>query len=200
MKDSKTVRLFIDTATKTFALGARVGEEKETLDLGDPKKVLERTHVGIQELGKKRKFSLADVDEFYCLLGPGSNTGIRLGLTIPRTVYAINPKIRIFGIPTRILFLSKGKSGVLSDRNGNLFYYDKDRKESHIRVRKEDISSFAFKEPIAVESSDTAAKASLEGKDIKDVSVLSLRMENRDLFIDFSDKEDEFLPEYARKI
>ena len=51
MSDSRLIRLFIDTATKTFALGARVDDKEKTIDLGNPKKVLELTPVGIQKLG-----------------------------------------------------------------------------------------------------------------------------------------------------
>ena len=200
MSDSRLIRLFIDTATKTFALGARVDDKEKTIDLGNPKKVLELTHVGIQKLGEARNFTRPEIKEYYCLLGPGSNTGIRLGLTIPRTVYAMDPTIKIYGIETRKLLSAEADSAVLSDRNGNLFYFDKDRKESHIRIRKEDIASYPFKGTIAVEDSDSVSKEALKGKNIVSVNVLSLRRKHKDLFIDFSDKEEEYLPEYARKI
>lgn len=200
MSDSRLIRLFIDTATKTFALGARVDDKEKTIDLGNPKKVLELTHVGIQKLGEERNFTRPEIKEYYCLLGPGSNTGIRLGLTIPRTVYVMDPTIKIYGIETRKLLSAEADSAVLSDRNGNLFYFDKDRKESHIRIRKEDIASYPFKGTIAVEDSDSVSKEALKGKNIVSVNVLSLRRKHKDLFIDFSDKEEEYLPEYARKI
>lgn len=200
MNDSKNIRLFIDTATKSFALGARVDGKKRTRDLGNPKQVLELTHEGIKSLGEKRGFTLSEVREYYCLLGPGSNTGIRLGLTIPRTVYAIDPTIKIFGIGTRDFLLTAGNCAVLSDRNGNLFYKDKERKESHIRIRKEEIPSFAYQEPIVVEESDKAAIEALKEHRLVLASVISLRREDRKGFTDFSSKEEEFLPEYARKI
>ena len=201
MSDSRLIRLFIDTATKTFALGTRVDDKEKTIDLGNPKKVLELTHTGIQELGKERDFTRPEIKEYYCLLGPGSNTGIRLGLTIPRTVYAIDPSIKIFGIETRKLLLTSGAdSAVLSDRNGNLFYLDTKRKEGHIRVRKEEIGTYPFLGKIAVEDSDIAAKEALKDKDIVLINVLSLRRQHKEAFLDFSAKEEEYLPEYARKI
>ncbi len=128
MKDSKEISLFINTATKALSLGAKKGVLIKTFDLGNPKAALERTNLGISLLEDALNFKLKDVDAFYCLLGPGSNTGIRLGLTIPRTIYAFNPKIKIYGIPTMDLLTKKGNVAALSLIETEIFFMPKRKK------------------------------------------------------------------------
>ncbi len=200
MKDSRKISLFINTATKSLSLGVDDSVRKKTFDLGNPKAALERTNLGISILLGDLGLSLKDVDDFYCLLGPGSNTGIRLGLTIPRTIYALNPNIHVYGIPTMDLLCIEGEHAALSDRNGNLFYANlKDGKATYERVEKKNIPDIDD-EVIVTEKEDVVANEELSGHQLKKVNVLSLMMEHRDRFIDFSDKEEEYLPEYILKI
>ena len=203
MKDNKEISLFLDTATKSLSIGAIYGKDKDIVNMQDSKKALERTHLGIKLLGDEMGFSLSDVDSFYCLLGPGSNTGIRLGLTIPRTIYAFNPNIKIFGIETTYLFLANIDNGiaVLSDRGGNLFVGKKENGNySFSKLNKTDIKSLPVTETIIVEDSDLVAINSLEGYNLKKINVITLMMNNTSLFTDFSNREEEFLPEYIQKI
>lgn len=202
MKDSKKISLFLDTATKTLSIGAKIGELVKTYDLGNPKAALERTNLGISLLEEAMNFKLKDVDCFYCLLGPGSNTGIRLGLTIPRTIYAFNPSIEIYGIPTMELLTKEGNVACLSDRNGNLFYAKKNGQEavSYKRVDKKDIPALEKEEVIIVEEKDCMAIHELEGQNLKKVDVLSLMMKYASSFKDFSKDEENYLPEYILKI
>lgn len=200
MKDSKEISLFINTATKSLSLGISDNVREKTIDLGNPKAALERTHLGISMLLEEMGVTLKDVDRFYCLLGPGSNTGIRLGLTIPRTIYALNPNIRVFGIPTMDLLCLEGNRAALSDRNGNLFFAKKvDGKTSYERIDKKDIGNIQDAE-IIVEKEDEMANEELASHHLTTVNVLSLMMKYKDSFIDFSGKEEEYLPEYILKI
>lgn len=200
MKDNKTIALFLDTATKALAIGAIYGEEKDNIVLKDPKKALETTHLGIQALSKKLGFSLADVDSYYCLLGPGSNTGIRLGLTIPRTVYAFNQNIKLYGIDTLKLYLAydRTKKAVLSDRNGNLFlaYYE-ENSYFFTRIDKKDIDEkIPSGTEIIVEKEDAMAIEELQGRNLHPISVIELMMEKKDIFEDYSSREEDYLPSY----
>lgn len=202
MKDSKTISLFLNTATKALQIGAEFGNEFHYLNLGNPKTALERTHVGIRFLGNIMGFDLKDVDAFYGLLGPGSNTGIRLGLTIPRTIYAFNPAIRIYGISTLDLYFGENKEGAaaLSDRNGNLYLgRKKDSGLEITRIDKKDIPSLEDS-LFLVEDKDTVAKKELEGKNIQTINVVERMYQEKQRFEDFSNKEEEFLPEYLQKI
>ena len=203
MKDNKEISLFLDTATKALAIGAIFGSEKDYIVLPDSKKALEMTNLGIEALGKRMGFTLSDVDSFYCLLGRGSNTGIRLGLTIPRTIYAFNPNIKIYGIETLKIFLASGKAfkACLSDRSGNLFFGEmKDGQYSYQKVVKTDISVLDHSDPIIVEEEDELASQELFGFSLEKISVIQTMMEYYTAFEDFSQKEEDYLPEYALKI
>ena len=203
MKDNKTVKLFINTATKVIELGAKVGDSQSLVRLGNPKRALERTNIGIKVLADELGFALKDVDEFYCLLGPGSNTGIRLGLTIPRTIYGVNPNIKVFGIKTMDLLtcLIDSCQAVLSDRSGNLFTgVKKDKTVSLKRIDKKDVGNIDDTLPLFAEAYDSMALTELEGKKIQKIDTVVLMMNFENLFTDFSNDIKNFLPEYALKI
>lgn len=201
MKDSKKVSLYINSATKALEFALKVGNEYQKIDMGDPKKALERSHLGIQCLLDNYHISLKDVDAFYCLLGPGSNTGIRLGLTIVRTIYAFNEKIKIYGIPTLTLMTLEGDHAVLSDRGGNLFYGKRDNNQIVLeKVLKTQIQEKIPDEMIITEDKDNKAKDVLSIYSTKDVNIVDLMVKHSNSFINFSDKEEEFLPEYLSKI
>lgn len=200
MKENKKVSLFINSATKALEIGILVGSEYSRIDLGNPKRALERVHLGIKDLCNRYQIGLKDVDAFYVLLGPGSNTGIRLGLTIPRTIYALNPNIEIYGIPTMNLFCSVLPHAALSDRNGNLYF---GKKENDVvtfnRIDKKDIPALE-KMDIAVEKKDVVAIDELKEHNLTTFNVLELMIEKRNLFKDYSKDEDNYLPEYLLKI
>ena len=201
MKDSKTVSLFINSATKALEFALCVGNEYQTIDMGDPKKALERSHLGIQSLLDDHKITLKDVDNFYCLLGPGSNTGIRLGLTIAKTVYALNDKVKLFGIPTMDLMTIAGDNAVLSDRSANLFYAHKEQETVCFeKVNKADIEAKITADTIVVEKKDVKAKEALSSRLLKEIDIVEMMDMHQDSFIDFSERNEEFLPEYLSKI
>jgi tRNA A37 threonylcarbamoyladenosine modification protein TsaB len=201
MKENKSVSLFINTSTHLLELGLLYGSDAVTVKLGDPKKALERTHVGIRTLLEERGLMLADVDAFYCLLGPGSNTGIRLGLAIPRTIYGINPAIKIYGIMTLDVLLAgqpTPSTAVLSDRSGNL-YVASSGVPSYHKINKADVSLADWK-GIIVEKSDALAQSELSNRPFTSVDVLTQMIAHKDAFLDFSDHEQDYLPEYLLKI
>jgi len=204
MKNNETVSLYLDTATHELVLGARVGHREEVLPLGSSKSALERTNVGIEVLGKDLGFALADVDAFYCLLGPGSNTGIRLGLTVPRTVYAFNPKIRLFGARTLDVYLAGVKEGAaaLSDRAGNLFFAQKKDGKNEMRkiARKEIGTSLPKETKIRIEKADELARLALKDYPVDEIVPLEEMMAHPEAFEDYSSREEAFLPAYASSL
>lgn len=203
MKDSKEISLFIDSATKDLALGLTIGEEETyTIDLENPKAALERLPLGIKLLLEKAGVTLKDVDCYYVLLGPGSNTGIRMGLTIPRTLFAFNDKLKLFGIKTMDLFCMENKYAALSDRNGNLFFATKkeDGSVDYERIDKDKISLLDGKDPIAVEKEDVMAKKELSSHTIREINTIDLSIRYKTKFKDFSSDEENYLPEYILKI
>ena len=201
MKGSNQVSLFLNTASKVLEEGLLVGSSSLTVELGDSKAALERAHLGIKMLTDAYSITLADVDAFYCLLGPGSNTGIRLGLTIPRTVYAFNPNIKCFGIPTLDLMCEKAPFAALSDRNGNFYLGEKkDGKVSIKRVDKKDASTLDSLPSIALEKADKMAHEEIHNPNAIDISIIDEMIANREKFKDFSQDEENYLPEYLLKI
>lgn len=197
--ETEKVSLFLNTATKNLALAIRKGKEYYRVDLGDPKKSLERAHLGIDMALSALHLSLKDVKAYYCLLGPGSNTGIRLGLTIPRTIYAFDPTISLYGLGTLELMLLEDEKAVavLSDRNGNLFLAEnKDGKVTERKVPKADIKTLEERTYL-VEDKDEKALAALKGKTIRKVDILSLMAKHSSSFKDYSLDEKAFLPKYA---
>lgn len=203
MKDNKTLSLFIDTATKVLAVGALFGDKTLVSKPMDSKKALEQTNLAIEELGKELGFSFRDVDNFYCLLGPGSNTGIRLGLTIPKTVLAFNPAIHLYGIETLKLFLAKDKNNLaaLSDRSGNLFVgHYKDGQYTFDKINKSNLDSLDKTRKIYIEEGDTFAEEELSDFTVQRISVINQMIDNRDQFEDFTDNDDNYLPIYSQAI
>lgn len=196
------ISLFINTATKALQVGLKINGENFVSRIENPKTALENTHVLIKELLEEHALTLKEVDSYYCLLGPGSNTGIRLGLTVPRTIYAFDPTINIYGIETLSLFLKgrEGKTALLSDRNGN--FYRAVIKDGEIvlsMVKKDQIDSLRGLD-LVMEKSDKVGLSLLEGEKIEEIDTLVEMMKNPDAFEDFSKKEEEFLPRYLQQL
>lgn len=57
----------------------------------------------IDEILKKIKISLKDIDEMMITNGPGSFTGVRVAITFAKTLSVLNPKIKIFTINSLLL-------------------------------------------------------------------------------------------------
>lgn len=196
------ISLFINTATKALQVGLKINGENFVSRIENPKTALENTHVLIKELLEEHALTLKEVDSYYCLLGPGSNTGIRLGLTVPRTIYAFDPTINIYGIETLSLFLKgrEGKTALLSDRNGNFFRAEiKDGEIVLSMVKKDQIDSLRGLD-LVMEKSDKVGLSLLEGEKIEEIDTLVEMMKNPDAFEDFSKKEEEFLPRYLQQL
>lgn len=201
MKDTKNVSLFINCATKALQFGLLTNEGFFLSDKDSPKKALEHANIMIDNLLKEHSLTLKDVRNFYCLLGPGSNTGIRLGLTIVRTLYAFDSTIRIYGIKTMDLLTKENNDAVLSDRNGNLYYGTReDGSCSYTRVNKEDIETSITCKTITVEGDDEIAIDELKSHELVKVNVVSMMEKYKDSFKDYSDDEENFLPEYILSI
>ncbi len=199
MKENRKISLFINSATKATQIGVSDSIKKESFTLDDPKKTLEEALLAVNSVLERLSVRLADVDAFYLLLGPGSNTGIRLGLTIPRTIYAFNNKIQLFGLPTLDLYqmVDKDAVPVLSDRNGNLFIKDE---QGTRRIEKDEVSSLDSSLSYVVESADKKAIEELSSYKVIKIDVLDEMMKNVSSFKDYSNKEEEFLPLYTQEI
>ena len=93
MKGSKSISLFIDTSTYRFEISLVIDTKVRVISHENTKTVTEKTNLLINRLLMSENLKLEDVDCLYTLLGPGSNTGIRVGLTICKIVHTLNPKV-----------------------------------------------------------------------------------------------------------
>ena len=147
---------------------------------------------------------LKDVESFYTLLGPGSNTGLRLALTVIMTVYALNPNIRMYGINTLKVYLSKREDiAVLSDRKRNIYvgHYENNEFITEI-IRREEISDHALfrGRKVVIEKADCNSLSLFENHEKEEIVVVNKMVERRDGFEDYSSREESFLPIYQFQI
>ena len=195
--------LFINTAAKQLQFGLLKDEKFSVIEAGTSKKALEFSLPTIDKLLKENNSSLKEIREFYTLLGPGSNTGIRLGLTIVRTIYGIDNSISMYGINTLKAYLTdKNGLSLLSDRAGNLFagYYKDDEFINEKILKDEVTTSSLFSKDIYVDAFDSSTIELLKDKKINTVSIIDNMFKMRDEFEDYSSKVEEYLPIYQFKI
>lgn len=132
------ISLFIDTSNSDVVMGllenGRLIEKETRSILNEHSKYAVSI---IDEVLKKAKVSTNSVDEILVVNGPGSFTGIRIGLTISK-VYAYLTKIKVILMSSlKCLALSKDKDNydyilsIIDAKRGNCYIglYDKDYNE-----------------------------------------------------------------------
>ncbi|WP_425379589.1 tRNA (adenosine(37)-N6)-threonylcarbamoyltransferase complex dimerization subunit type 1 TsaB [Spiroplasma endosymbiont of Stenodema calcarata] len=118
------INLFIDTSTDFLTLIL----EQDNKVLGkvhqnNARRHTEETLPAISKLLKEHHLKLKDVNHFYLTEGPGSYTGIRIPMTIVKTVKVINPAVKVLVINT--LLYQAGLENVVSmlDARGGQRYF-----------------------------------------------------------------------------
>lgn len=197
----KSNSLFINTATKSLQFAVLSSSSFKSIDLGSSKKALENSFVGIEKLLSDENIKFSDIDSFYTLLGPGSNTGIRLGLTIVRTVYGLNSKISMHGINTlKVLLTDKKGISLLSDRASNLFVgYYKNEEFVTEKVLKDDVNSnklFKDKTLYIDKADESSIEIFKEYSNKVLIDVIKNMVDKKDEFENYSKRIDEYLPIY----
>lgn len=132
------ISLFIDTSNSDVVIGllenGRLIEKETRSILNEHSKYAVSI---IDEVLKKAKVSTNSVDEILVVNGPGSFTGIRIGLTISK-VYAYLTNIKVILMSSlKCLALSKDKDNydyilsIIDAKRGNCYIglYDKDYNE-----------------------------------------------------------------------
>lgn len=132
------ISLFIDTSNSDVVIGllenGRLIEKETRSILNEHSKYAVSI---IDEVLKRAKVSTNSVDEILVVNGPGSFTGIRIGLTISK-VYAYLTKIKVILMSSlKCLALSKDKDNydyilsIIDAKRGNCYIglYDKDYNE-----------------------------------------------------------------------
>ncbi|ERJ13380.1 tRNA (adenosine(37)-N6)-threonylcarbamoyltransferase complex dimerization subunit type 1 TsaB [Haloplasma contractile] len=88
-------KLFIDTATKTLIVGLYKNDEviDSTIELAN-RDHSSRLMPAVQVLLQKNNLALNDLDGIFCSKGPGSYTGVRIGVTVAKTLaWTLNKKL-----------------------------------------------------------------------------------------------------------
>ncbi len=107
-------------------------------------KLSERIFFLIEDVIEKSNFLLSDIDKIYVVNGPGSFTGIRVGITIAKTL-AWNLKIPICTISTLMMMSSGYKETtipLIKDRNGFVYsglYNEEAMKSNDIYIKLEEL-------------------------------------------------------------
>lgn len=197
MNDNK---LFINLATKRLQIGLEVSDKLYITEISDCKKALELTMDAINDLVNKHNLSLKNINYFYCLLGPGSNTGLRLALTIPKTIIAFNPNVKLFGINTLDLFNFSGDISLLSDRKDSVFIKTKDDATIN-KLLLNDLEKTNFKDSKLVidKYDDTLINRFPTFNFIKINVVESMHLFQKS-FKEYTFDDEDFLPNYSSSL
>ncbi len=121
--------LFLDTSS--FFINIAIVTEKEIIhhQEANSHKLSENIFNIISDFFEKNELKLSDITKIYVTTGPGSFTGIRIGLTIAKTM-AWDLKIPICDISTLLLYASNYKEEVIvcipeKDEMGYIGLYNK---------------------------------------------------------------------------
>ncbi|WP_424526093.1 tRNA (adenosine(37)-N6)-threonylcarbamoyltransferase complex dimerization subunit type 1 TsaB [Spiroplasma endosymbiont of Glossina fuscipes fuscipes] len=118
------LNLFIDTSTDFLTLIlARDEQVLGQVHQNNARRHTEETLPAINKLLATYNLQLKDVNHFYLTVGPGSYTGIRIPMTIVKTIKIINPVVKVFVINT--LLYQAGLDNVVSmlDARGGQRYF-----------------------------------------------------------------------------
>lgn len=90
----------------------------------------------IDEILKKIKISLKQIDEIMITNGPGSYTGVRVAITFVKTLSILNPKIKIFVISSLLLQAGLNKTiSIISGYNNKSYLAGYDQGKESIRTQ-----------------------------------------------------------------
>lgn len=142
--------LFIDTHDELITIGLKNND-----DLFVKTKMSEYSHSiftmpMIEEIFKENKLDVKDLEKIIVVNGPGSFTGIRIGLSIAKTMaYALNIKINTISSLTAYLVssdLTCDKIAIIKDNKG--CYISAMDKDNNILVEEQYVSenNYDYKE------------------------------------------------------
>ena len=121
--------LSIETSSKICSVGLlKNGKNLGTIEKSDSRKHAELLPEFVQNLLKKNKFEIKSIDAIAVSIGPGSFTGLRVGLSFAKGIaYAI--KCPIIPVPT-ILSMAYGlkkhkpTSGIMRSHGEKIFFQE----------------------------------------------------------------------------
>lgn len=116
------ISLYLDTSCKYLCIG--IAKDYQIIYKYQQESFKKQSEMTIPELKKALEYchlSLKDIDEINVTIGPGSFTGIRIGMTIAKVLASIN-KIPLKTISSLNACASIGKKIVILDAKANRVY------------------------------------------------------------------------------
>ncbi|AXK50838.1 tRNA (adenosine(37)-N6)-threonylcarbamoyltransferase complex dimerization subunit type 1 TsaB [Spiroplasma alleghenense] len=107
------MELFIDTCNNNLVfLLIQNNKIIDEIILKDNKRISDIFQSNLDDLLKRNSVKLKEIKSIYITKGPGSYTGVRIGLTMGKTLFCINPVVKIFTISS--LLFQAGLKNVIS--------------------------------------------------------------------------------------
>ncbi|AEM68943.1 tRNA (adenosine(37)-N6)-threonylcarbamoyltransferase complex dimerization subunit type 1 TsaB [Mycoplasma putrefaciens] len=136
------MNLFIDTTNwKLIFILEKDNKIIDYLIIKDNKKISDIAIDQLKLFLYKNNLTIKDVGSFYLTKGPGSYTGVRVGLTIVKTLKTLNNNIKVYLINSLLFQAGKNKVLSLLDARSNKYYlavYDHFKVLENIKLVTED--------------------------------------------------------------
>ncbi|AVN63875.1 tRNA (adenosine(37)-N6)-threonylcarbamoyltransferase complex dimerization subunit type 1 TsaB [Mesoplasma florum] len=117
------MKLFIDTCNWKLVLILKKDDHIiDSLILPGTKKVSDIALSTITKLLSKNNLKINDIEEFYLTNGPGSYTGVRVGLTIVKTLKTLSNKIKVYLLNSLAFQAANDQAISILDARGNKYY------------------------------------------------------------------------------
>jgi len=106
------------------------------------RELTEKFHTLLNEFLFKNKIQLDNIREIMVVNGPGSFTGIKIGLNFANTIKVLNNDIKLYQIDS-LSFLQKNKDDKTSiDAKGGFAYIKKNKKITLVNQKKNEFTSY----------------------------------------------------------
>ncbi|AHI52544.1 tRNA (adenosine(37)-N6)-threonylcarbamoyltransferase complex dimerization subunit type 1 TsaB [Spiroplasma culicicola] len=117
------MNLFIDTSNnKLIIILEQNNQIIDHLFLDNQTRISDIALEKLHDFLKQNNLTIKDIKDFYLTVGPGSYTGVRVAVTIIKTLKTIDNSINVYTISS-LAFQAGAKSAIsLLDARGNKFY------------------------------------------------------------------------------
>lgn len=97
-------KLYLDCSGSILTI--IVTKDNQVLTSFSASAIKKQTELAVETINKlliEVKISLKEIDQVIITIGPGSFTGVRVGISFVKTLSVLNPKVKVFTINTLLL-------------------------------------------------------------------------------------------------